>query len=146
MRISEGHKIICDGKYTDEAGELVPCGKTLHSGTVAQINKIGILGHHCEFCHDPSKTAALCERLDVTEEELRKMSEEERKRAIIDADKKDGEAAAAAKRKQERDAAVAALKPNEEGKWPVGSELFETKKDAIDFLNGKAKNGGWPPK
>lgn len=146
MLQSLGHRIVCDGKYVNDSGTLVPCGVELHPGTIAQISKDGVLGHHCEFCHDPQKTVALAKRLDVSSQELREMTAKDRSAALAAADKREADQLAAQKRKQELDAAISGLKPDADGKWPVGKELFESKKEAVEFLTGKAKNGGWPPK
>ena len=70
MRQTGEHTIICDGKYHD-GEEVIPCEKELHPGTHAVINKVGVLGHHCDFCHDPLKTQQLAKDLGYSEDEFR---------------------------------------------------------------------------
>lgn len=72
MRITEGHKILCDGTYL-QGGKLVPCRVELDPQTKSVINRVGTLGHHCEFCNDPARTTALAAKLGKSEVTLRKM-------------------------------------------------------------------------
>jgi serine phosphatase RsbU (regulator of sigma subunit) len=147
-----GHRVICDGKFKDEAGEFQPCGAELHPNTRAVINKAGVMGHHCELCYDPEKTAATARRLNLTEEaQLRELSVAERSKLVADMDAKEAADRAVEAEKQQRQVKLAnqiqALKANADGEWPVEGvkEPFSTRKEAVDFLTKKSKNGGWPP-
>lgn len=146
-----GHQIVCDGKYKGEDGSAALCGAELHPGTQAVINKVGIMGHFCELCYDPAKAEALAKRLDMTMAELHETAPADLRKQIADLEKKEADQRAADAEKQRRQVELAnkvqALKPDDDGKWPVEGvkEPFDSKKDAVDFLTKKSKNGGWPP-
>lgn len=101
-KISQGHKIICDGKFRDKPGDqFTTCGVELHPDARLIINKVGVLGHHCEFCHDPGRTVAAAVALGIPESTLReKYSLASAEKAVADkiaADKAIADKAAAEK-------------------------------------------------
>lgn len=112
MRTSQAHKVICDGKFT-VGNKIVMCNAELHPETKAVINRNGILGHHCDFCHDPARTALLATKLGKTEPQLRKMGWE----AVVEAsDAMDAKASDDAAKAQEKLRKAEEAKAEEEAK------------------------------
>lgn len=69
-KIDLGSKIVCDGHYIDSDGKRVHCERELPAGTHAIVNRVGVMGHHCEMCHDPERTKAIAAGLGISTEEM----------------------------------------------------------------------------
>lgn len=158
MRVTLGHKIVCDGSFQDAKGNRVPCEEELHPETRAVINKAGVLGHHCSLCADPAATAILADKLGVPEYKLRKMSDEQIENARKTADERDKQIADNAVKNGEIDTLIANLAAEKDGSWVVFGKPYETKKAAIEALenerpdpvkmpkkNGNGNGSAWPP-
>jgi len=70
MRKNLGSEIVCDGKFLED-GELVICGRVLAPQHRSLPNKVGVLGHHCDYCHDPAQAEALAAQLGVSQSVMR---------------------------------------------------------------------------
>lgn len=132
VRVNKGTAILCDGSYLDSGSdERLSCCEELHPSHNAIINKIGVLGHHCSFCHDPEKTDSVAKTLGLSQEELR-----DRYKSLPAAEK-----AAAEKLAKEK---AKAAKPNGNGN---GKPQPTVKPEPADpATSGEAgTDPDWPP-